>query len=222
MNLVEGFILTGGASSRMGKDKSRLQMEGQTFVQRIARELEQVSPKVSQVGRPEQAISELPLVLDVYHQWGALGGVHGALAACNAEWALIVACDLPQVTASLFNRLLNLRQGFDAVAPLQVDGRRQPLCAAYRVAACLPQAETLIESGERKPIALLQSVSTRWVQFIELADLPGAKDFFDNINTPQDYQRISQADQIGLRAALNAPNVLMSSQLSTVWPDEDD
>lgn len=197
MNLVEGFILTGGASSRMGKDKSRLQMEGQTFVQRIARELEQVSPKVSQVGRPEQAISELPLVLDVYHQWGALGGVHGALAACNAEWALIVACDLPQVTASLFNRLLNLRQGFDAVAPLQVDGRRQPLCAAYRVAACLPQAETLIESGERKPIALLQSVSTRWVQFIELADLPGAKDFFDNINTPQDYQRISQADQIG-------------------------
>lgn len=222
MNLVEGFILTGGASSRMGKDKSRLQMEGQTFVQRIARELEQVSPKVSQVGRPEQAISELPLVLDVYHQWGALGGVHGALAACNAEWALIVACDLPQVTGSLFNRLLNLRQGFDAVAPLQVDGRRQPLCAAYRVAACLPQAETLIESGERKPIALLQSVSTRWVQFIELADLPGAKDFFDNINTPQDYQRISQADQIGLRAALNAPNVLMSSQLSTVWPDEDD
>ena len=197
MNLVEGFILTGGASSRMGKDKSRLQIEGQTFVQRIARELEQVSSKVSQVGRPEQAISELPLVLDVYHQWGALGGVHGALAACNAEWALIVACDLPQVTASLFNRLLNLRQGVDAVAPLQVDGRRQPLCAAYRVAACLPQAETLIESGERKPIALLQSVSTRWVQFTELADLPGAKDFFDNINTPQDYQRISQADQIG-------------------------
>jgi molybdopterin-guanine dinucleotide biosynthesis protein A len=176
----------------MGKDKSGLQMEGQTFVQRIARELAQATSRVSQVGRAEQAISGLPFVQDVYPQWGALGGVHGALSACNAEWALIVACDLPQVKASLFNRLLALREGFDAVAPLQADGRRQPLCAIYRVAACLPQAESLIESGERKPIALLQSVSTRWVQFSELADLPGAKDFFDNINTPQDYQRISQ------------------------------
>jgi molybdopterin-guanine dinucleotide biosynthesis protein A len=50
----------------------------------------------------------------------------------------------------------------------------------------------MIESGERKPVALLQSVRTRWVQFAELADLPGAEDFFDNINTPQDYLRISR------------------------------
>ena len=107
-------------------------------------------------------------------------------------WALIVACDLPQVKASLFERLLSLREGFDAVAPVQPDGRRQPLCAVYRVAECLPCAATLIESGERKPVALLQSVMTRWVQFTELADLPGADDFFDNINTPQDYLRISQ------------------------------
>lgn len=198
MNLVEGFILIGGASSRMGKDKYSLQMDGQTFVQRIARELEQTTSRVFQVGRPEQVVPGLTLVRDVFQKWGALGGVHGALAACNAEWALIVACDLPQVKASLFNRLLNLREGFDAVAPLQADGRRQPLCAAYRVAACLPQAEALIETGERKPIALLQSVSTRWVQFSELADLTGANDFFDNINTPEDYQRISQLEnQIG-------------------------
>jgi molybdenum cofactor guanylyltransferase len=105
---------------------------------------------------------------------------------------LVVACDLPRVKASLFHRLLSLRQDFDAVAPLQPDGRRQPLCALYCVAECLPRSSALIESGERKPVALLQSVSTRWVQFAELADLPGAEDFFDNINTPQDYLRISK------------------------------
>lgn len=192
MDSVAGFILIGGAASRMGRDKSQLLIENETFVQRIARELAKVTEGVSVVGRAEQDYPGLAIVHDRHPQWGALGGLHGALAACTAEWALVVACDLPRVKASLFNRLLNLRQNFDAVAPLQPDGRRQPLCALYRVAECLQQSAALIESGERKPVALLQSVSTRWVQFAELADLPGAKDFFDNINTPQDYLRISQ------------------------------
>ena len=192
MDSVAGFILIGGAASRMGRDKSQLLIENETFVQRIARELAQVTEHVSVVGRAGQDYPGLAMVHDLHPQWGALGGVHGALAACAAEWALVVACDLPLVKASLFNRLLSLRQDFDAVAPLQPDGRRQPLCALYRVAECLHQSAALIESGERKPVALLQSVATRWVQFAELADLPGAEDFFDNINTPQDYLRISQ------------------------------
>lgn len=192
MDSVAGFILIGGAASRMGKDKSQLLIENETFVQRIARELATVAAHVSVVGRAGQDHPGLAIVHDLHPQWGALGGVHGALAACTAEWAFVVACDLPRVQASLFNRLLSLRQDFDAVAPLQPDGRRQPLCALYRVAACLQPAAALIESGERKPVALLQSVSTRWVQFAELTDLPGSDGFFDNINTPQDYLRISQ------------------------------
>ena len=198
MDSSEGFILIGGASSRMGTDKSQLTIEGESFVKHIAHELAAVTAKVSVVGPAKPADVELPLVPDIYPQWGALGGVHGALAACAAEWAVIVACDLPRVTTALFNHLLALRDDVDAVAPLQPDGRRQPLCALYRVSGCLSQANALIERGERKPIALLQSVTTRWVEFAELADLPGAEDFFDNINTPQDYLRISQdTDQLG-------------------------
>lgn len=192
MESVEGFILIGGASSRMGTPKFRLEIDGETFVERIARELGRVATTVSVVTGVEQPELGLPIVRDVHQQWGALGGLHGALASCRAEWALIVACDLPLVKASLFDRLLSLREGFDAVAPRQFDGRQQPLCAAYQVSACRPQAEALIESGERKPIALLQSVSTRWVETAEYADLPGARNFFDNINTPHDYLRINQ------------------------------
>lgn len=191
MDSVAGFILVGGAASRMGRDKSQLLIEDETFVQRIARELAKVTEQVSAVGRAGQDYPGLAVVHDLHPHWGALGGVHGALAACNAEWALVVACDLPRVKAPLFDRLLSLREEFDAVAPLQPDGRRQPLCALYRVARCLDQAAALIESGERKPVALLQSVATRWVQFAELADLHGAEDFFDNINTPLDYLRVS-------------------------------
>jgi molybdopterin-guanine dinucleotide biosynthesis protein A len=192
MNSVEGFILAGGASSRMGTDKARLLIGDESFVQRIGRQLSKVTPKVSVVGKMDPTGLTFPVVQDVHERWGALGGLHAALAACEAQWALVVACDLPYVTAALFNRLLLLATDFDAIAPVQKDGRRQPLCAVYRVAACLPQAEALIKTGERKPVALLQSVTTRWLKFSEVEDLTGANRFFDNINTPQDYARVSR------------------------------
>jgi len=192
MDSVEGFILAGGASSRMGTDKARLLIGDESFVQRIGRQLSKVTPKVSVVGKMDPTGLTFPVVQDVHEDWGALGGLHAALAACEAQWALVVACDLPYVTAALFNRLLLLAMGFDAVAPVQKDGRRQPLCAVYRVAACLPRAEALIKTGERKPVALLQSVTTRWLEFSEVEDLTGANRFFDNINTPQDYARVSR------------------------------
>jgi molybdopterin-guanine dinucleotide biosynthesis protein A len=189
---IEGFILIGGASSRMGTDKARLLVEGQTFVQRIAGELGQVAHSVTLVGNNSNDFPlNLPSSPDVYKSWGALGGVHAAMSQCRAEWALVVACDLPFVTASLFALLARSRDDFEAVAPIQSDGRPQPLCAVYRVAPCLTMAETLINSGERRPIALLQSVRTRWISFAELEELGGADKFFDNINTPQDYARVT-------------------------------
>lgn len=202
MDSIEGFILAGGASSRMGTDKSRLLLDGQTFLHRIAEQLSAVTPLVTVVGTiADQAELNLPIVPDIHEQWGALGGVHAALSACRSEWAAIVACDLPCVTAALIDRLWSLRDDFEAVAPLQSDGRRQPLCALYRVVPCITIAESLIKTGERKPVALLQSLRTLWVPFHVLEDLPGAQHFFDNINTPQDYARVSQkGDQDNKRA----------------------
>jgi molybdopterin-guanine dinucleotide biosynthesis protein A len=187
MHSIAGFILAGGQSRRMGTDKSQLLIDGQTFVERIANELARVTTDISVVGA--HAPNQLGAVADVYPEWGALGGVHAALSACSSEWALIVACDFPFVTASLFTLLGSMREGFEAVAPVQEDGIAQPLCALYRVNRCLGRAQELIETGERKPIALLQSVRTRWVLFDEIASLAGAAQFFDNINTPQDYER---------------------------------
>lgn len=191
MDSIDGFILVGGESRRMGTDKSQLRLDGQSFVERIAGELSAVTSSVSVVGN--KAIvsrTNLPSFADIYPQWGALGGVHAALSACSAEWALIVACDFPFVTKELFLRLASFREEFEAVAVVQSDEIPQPLCALYRVEPCLSRAEQLIKSGERKPIALLQSVRTRWVSFSEISSLEGAAHFFDNINTPEDYARI--------------------------------
>ncbi len=175
----------------MGTDKSRLAIAGQTFSKRIAEEMSRVTNAVTLVGQAGDN-SGLNSVPDIYGQWGALGGLHAALANCASAWAIVAACDLPFVTGELFERMAGLRADFDAVAPIQDDGFPQPLCALYRVNPCLGVADELIRKGERRPIKLLQTVQTRWLQFNELSDLNGAATFFANINTPDDYARAKE------------------------------
>jgi len=170
----------------MGTDKSKLRLEQQTFTERIAETLLQITDSVSIVGRDSDE-SSLPSVADVYPKWGALGGIHAALAACSHEWAIVVACDLPFVTSELFSYLAAQQLDHEAVVPVQEDGRPQPLAALYRVDPCLRQATELIEAGRRRPVDLLEAVNTRWVAFDELRNFTRAQSFFVNINTPDDY-----------------------------------
>jgi len=188
---VEGFILVGGASSRMGSDKAHLEFAGRTGVELIAAALRPNVGTVRLVGsRGEAGLSPLQNVPDLHARWGALGGIQAALHACQTPWAAIVACDLPFVTDKLFTRLRQFAQEpFDAVVPIQPDGRQQPLCAFYRRESCLAATDRLIASDEHTPRALLASVPTRWVKFSELADLPNAEHFFFNVNTPPDHER---------------------------------
>jgi molybdenum cofactor guanylyltransferase len=186
MNDVEAFILAGGASSRMGTDKSQLLIDRQTFTERISETLLKLTDSVILVGR-QLDTSVLPSVPDVYPQWGALGGLHAALTACKRDWAIVVACDLPFVTAELFSFVASLRLDHEAVVPIQPDGRPQPLASLYRVDPCRQRATELIEAGRRRPLDLLEAVKTRWVSFDEIRNLEQSESFFVNINTPSDY-----------------------------------
>ncbi len=179
----------------MGSDKAQLVFGDQTGVDHITAALRNLTPLVRLVGaKDHQAVNGLQNVPDAYERWGALGGIQAALAACQSEWAVIVACDLPLVTAELFARLWQFaRQAeaelLDAIVPIQPDERPQPLCAIYRRESCGAAAKALIKADEHKPRALLANVRTRWVKFRELSDLPGAEHFFLNVNTPHDYER---------------------------------
>lgn len=185
MTSSEGFILAGGASRRMGSDKSQLCLSGQSFTERIAKTLSLVTTKVTLVGR--ESGTHLNSVSDIQGNLGALGGIHTALSVCRQPWAVVVACDMPFVSPELFSYLASLRTDFDAVVPIQSDSRPQPLCAIYEVATCLLEAERLIQSEERRPLSLLQSVRTRWVPFRKFVHLKDAERLLMNINTPQDY-----------------------------------
>jgi molybdopterin-guanine dinucleotide biosynthesis protein A len=188
---IEGFILAGGASSRMGEDKSRLSLGGRTFVEAAAGALRAVAARVCVVSSRAGAGSHgLPVVEDLRAGVGALGGLHAALTSCGAEWAAVVACDLPFVTGGLLARLASARSDeTDAVVPVQGDGRLQPLCALYRARVCLERVEEMIRAGELRPRLLSSRVRARLVAFEELRDLAGSESFFVNVNTPEDYAR---------------------------------
>ncbi|HLL15836.1 MAG TPA: molybdenum cofactor guanylyltransferase [Pyrinomonadaceae bacterium] len=198
MSDAEGFILAGGASSRMGTDKAQLRLGGRSFTERAAEALGAIATRISIVSaRPESAGLNLPVVEDIYRDCGALGGLHAALSACRAPWAAVVSCDLPFVTGELFARLGGLRtEDAAAIVPRQPDGRPQPLCAFYSPARCLELVARLLREGERRPRVLLQQARTRWVVPAELADLQDAELFFLNVNTPADYERARERMKI--------------------------
>jgi len=190
---VEGFILVGGASSRMGADKSGLLLNGKTTVSLISEALRPVTSKVRVVGTSVETTGPgLAGVPDLHERWGPLGGIQTALHASKTEQCLVIACDLPFVTSELLANLLRIESDEDptpaAVVPLQSDGRPQPLCAVYRKAPCLAAAEKSIALGEHSPAAMLDKIETRYVNFSELRNLSGSEHFFVNLNHPEDYE----------------------------------
>src|SRR5207244_12891152 len=76
----------------------------------------------------------LPFIFDLYQDRGSFGAVHAALAHARTEWAVVLACDFPFISVELLQYLSTLLSDHvDAIAPIQPDGRVQPLCAFYRV-----------------------------------------------------------------------------------------
>lgn len=192
---VEGFILVGGASSRMGSDKSLLVIKGQTTVERIVATLRPIAQRISLVGFQGNNDSVLPNIPDLHQRWGPLAGIQAALHACNAELCIVVACDLPFVTTALFQYLLGAIQTPecpDAVVPVQSDGHVQPLCALYKREPCLIAANRSIANGDHAPLAMFDKLKTRFISFDEIAALSGAEHFFLNLNRPEDYERANR------------------------------
>ena len=186
---VHGFVTAGGRSSRMGKDKAWLEIDGRPMIQRVVEELRRVTPAVTVIANdPEYDRLGLPVLADLNPDIGPLEAIRVALAASLAPRVLLVACDLPFVTAEFLEFLLDRVESHQAVVPLNSDGRLEPLCAIYSTEALEPVTE-LIRNGERKVSRLLDRVRTRLIPFEDLGQLAGAERFFINVNTPEDYSR---------------------------------
>lgn len=187
---VEGFILAGGNSVRMGCDKGLLEIGGVPLVVRAARRLAPLVRRVTLIG-PLGRYDALGLTIvpDDEPGQGPLGGIATALRVTECDWNLVVGCDLPYLTAEWLEYLIGeaLTARADVLLPVSAHGRDEPLCGMYH-RRCGPALRVELGMGIRKvttglaTLLLAKLPYERWKQFDSRGRL------FKNMNTPEDYQ----------------------------------
>jgi molybdopterin-guanine dinucleotide biosynthesis protein A len=153
---VGGLLLAGGASTRLGAAKARLESRGERLVDRTARVLGAVAAPVVEVG---PGWTNLPATREEPPGSGPLAATAAGAAWLAANGApdafLLLALDLPNVSEPLL-RWLAEHPAPGSVVP-EVDGHPQPLCARFDAAAG-EVARALVARGERSMRALLAAI----------------------------------------------------------------
>jgi molybdenum cofactor guanylyltransferase len=184
------YILVGGKSSRFGTDKALLEIEGRPLVVHLAGIARQAAGSVTLVGPPARYQHlGLPTIPDTQDDAGPLAGILAALEHTSQPRNLLLACDMPGLTAAFLEWLLSQsEQGqHDACLPVSAEGCEEPLCAVYAKAAA-PAIRREIENGTRKITRALDALAVRRLQPAEYAHLDPGGTLFANINTPADWK----------------------------------
>lgn len=192
---VDPYILIGGSSKRFGSDKAAFVFHGTTLAERAAAIVEEAFPRAraTYVAAREDQFSGLSgrrTIFDTRSESGAVGAVYTALIDATAEWTLIMACDLPFVSALFIKHLLSFTGESNAVVPVQKDGRWQPLCAFYQTNVCRNAIAAYITQDERLPSlrAIVESIGVRPVRFEDYVFLGDAERLLTNVNMPGDLK----------------------------------
>ncbi|MBD2189800.1 molybdenum cofactor guanylyltransferase [Pseudanabaena mucicola] len=201
------IVLSGGKSSRMGKDKALLTIDGETLLSRTCRIGLAISDQVIVVAKSQEqydlAIAKnlenpqnIQLLIDQQFAGALIGFWQGLQAISNPpDWILLMACDLPNLQADILQswakNLAELPKTAIAVLPRYQDESAQkqwePLCGFYRW-QCRNSLTQFMESGGRS--------FQKWLsnqEVVEIGNVPLA--MLNNCNTPSDFQAIQSPNQ---------------------------
>jgi molybdopterin-guanine dinucleotide biosynthesis protein A len=191
------FLLAGGHSSRMGREKGLLEIAGQPLILRIARLIEPLVCEVTVVGSPEKyAALGLRAIADRKFENRVddelvrtpLAGIATALSATKSSWNLILACDLPYLTAEWLDWLVSraATSAAQVVMPRTLGGL-EPLAAAYR-SECAAPIVAAIERGVRKVTDALTELHVQHLPESDWKKLDPQGRVLRNMNTLPDYE----------------------------------
>lgn len=185
----------------MGVDKATLDVEGVPCAVVVARALAAVAAPVLEVGPGRTGLAR---VVDDRPPRGPLAALAAGAAALHAGGhrggALVVACDLPVVTADAL-RVVVTWPGHASVVP-EVDGRLQPLCARWSPGA-LASAGRLVAGGARRMRDLLASPGPEGLVVLGRDRWPAGLDpaALADVDTPADLDRLGISRPTGVAAA---------------------
>ncbi|MGE0404989.1 MAG: molybdenum cofactor guanylyltransferase [Candidatus Korobacteraceae bacterium] len=186
---ISAFVLAGGHSSRMGSDKAFLQLDGRSLAEHVLALARSITPNVYLVG-PRDKLSKLgPVVEDLLPGCGPLGGIHAALRTSSTDLNLVLAVDVPFIAEKFLRFLVSSAQQSDAIVTVPKSRQGwQPLCAVYR-REFADIAEQALIAGRYRVDALFASVPVLAIDESELARLAFDPAMFDNLNSPEDWER---------------------------------
>jgi molybdopterin-guanine dinucleotide biosynthesis protein A len=187
----------------MGRDKGLLDFSGVPLILHTARLLEPLVAEVTVVGsRARYASLGLRVIADAdqaqVHKkrekigMGPLAGIATALSATQLPWNLIVACDLPYLSAKWIDWLLSraLRSHGDVVIPRTEHGI-EPLAAVYR-RDCHASIAAALGRGVRKVSEAIEGLQADVVPASEWREAEPSELILKNMNAPGDYEKARQ------------------------------
>ncbi len=175
------LVLAGGSSRRMGRPKAWLEV-GDTILLRWV--VDRLAPAFADVmtafAEPEQLEQPIPyrVVFDRKRSGGPLAGIEAGLLAARLDPVFVIACDMPYVTTQVARLAVAAARTCDAAVP-RIDGRPEPVCAAYRKSA-LPFITAALDAGHRRAAEVLAGMDVTWLE-----DVDG--DIMRSLNTPDDF-----------------------------------
>ena len=198
-----GFVLAGGESRRMGRDKALLEFRGRPLIENALGILREAGLEVWIAGARAELEASVPVVRDAEPGLGPLAGVCAALTACRERWAVFLPVDLPLLPASLIAYLLRRAEISErAVTVPAVAGFAQTFPAVLN-RAVLPGLEAELKAGRRGCFAAFQTAAAGLRQTVAVvpaellaqsghaahqANLPAGL-WFLNVNRPADLNR---------------------------------
>jgi molybdenum cofactor guanylyltransferase len=203
---AESFVIAGGRSSRMGRDKAQLQVRGESLVEIALRKLRSLHGPAPRIAGGNEALSRYaPLVVDKHPGCGPLSGIEAALAASARSLNVFLPVDMPFLPAQFLAWMLKRATITGALVTVpRIGGLPQPLCAIYHRDLLTPIAAAL-DAGDFKVMPVVIAAShgstdtfdTERViaadgELLTFSSLP-VHQWFHNCNTPDDMAVVENA-----------------------------
>ena len=199
-----GYVLAGGGSTRFGRDKALVEIEGTPMLLRMRALLGDITNEVHVIAAPDKyAALGVTGIADRWEGQGPLAGIITALqttkeSGSGADWNLIVGCDMPFLTREWLTYLVQraLESGAEVVAPQSAQGL-EPLCACWRTGAAV-SLQKVFEGGTRKITEAMKRLRMEVVDEADWKRFDTAAGLFWNMNTAADYdeaKRILEAQR---------------------------
>jgi molybdopterin-guanine dinucleotide biosynthesis protein A len=184
-----GFVVAGGRSARMGRDKALLPWQGSTLLDHAIARLAVVCREVRILCGPEPRYGDRgrPLVVDAIADGGPLAGIAAGLESAGDAPGLYLGVDLPLVTIALLAALAREGDG-DAVVPVTPEGP-EPLCALYGP-GCRDAVRARLAAGDRQMTSFWPDVQVRTLEGAALLAFGEPRLLFHNVNAPADYVEV--------------------------------